>query len=85
MMSLRVTTTENLMGTCFGCRLLGIITALSLPTPIIKGSQIKFQKKGVCVITVVQIGRETKLSRESFKFRLLHIDQLRGIHIALQG
>jgi hypothetical protein len=71
-----VITIEDFMGTCFGRRLVDIITALCLPTPIIKGSQMTKFKKGVWVIIVVQLGRETESSMiEAIKFKLLHIDE----------
>jgi hypothetical protein len=48
MSTFRITKPDNFKNYGFGERLIDIVTALSLPTPFIRGSEMtKFHKKGV--------------------------------------
>jgi hypothetical protein len=51
MSTFRITKPDNFKNYSFGKRLIDIVTALSLPTPFIKG---KFHKKGIWVIHITQ-------------------------------
>jgi hypothetical protein len=57
MSTIRITKPASFNKFSFGKRLIDIVTALSLPTPFIKGSKMtKFHKKGVWVIHITQQG-----------------------------
>jgi hypothetical protein len=69
----------------FRDRLIDIITALSLPTMFIHGSEMtKFHKKGVLVIHITQPGRETEPKTEEIKFKTFHTDKEAGAHLLMQ-
>jgi hypothetical protein len=69
----------------FGERLIDIVTALSLPTPFIIGSEMtNFHKKGIWVIHIMQPGRETKPKTEEIKFKTFHTDKDAGAHLLMQ-
>jgi hypothetical protein len=59
--------------------LIDIVTALSLPTPFINGSEMtKFHKKGVWIIHITQPGRETEPKTEKIKFKTFHTNKKMG-------
>jgi hypothetical protein len=65
MSTFRITKPDSFKDFSFGERLIDIITALSLPTPFINGSEMtKFHKKGIWVIHITQLGRETEPKTE---------------------
>jgi hypothetical protein len=62
MSTFRITKSESFKSFSFGDRLIDIVTALSLPTPSINGSEmLKFHKKGVWVIHMTQVSQEGRL------------------------
>jgi hypothetical protein len=67
MSTFRITKPDSFKDYSFGKRLIDIITALSLPTPSINGSEMtKFHKKGVWVIHITQPGaRQSRRLRRS--------------------
>jgi hypothetical protein len=81
----RITKPDSFKDFSFGERLIDIVTALSLPTPFINGSEMtKFHKKGVWVIHITQPGRETESKTEKIKFKTVHTDKKAGAHLLMQ-
>jgi hypothetical protein len=69
----------------FRKRLIDNVTALSLPTPFINGSEMtKFHKKGVWVIHITQPGREIEPKTENIKFKTFHTNKRAGVHLLMQ-
>jgi hypothetical protein len=85
MSTFRITKPDSFKDFSFGKRLIDIITALSLPTPFINGSEMtKFQKKGVWVIHITQPGRETEPKTKKIKFKTFHTNKKAGAHLLMQ-
>jgi hypothetical protein len=85
MSTFHITKPDNFKKYSFGKRLIDIVTALSLPTPFINGSEMtKFHKKGVWVIHITQPGRETEPKTENIKFKSFHTDKRAGVHLLMQ-
>jgi hypothetical protein len=85
MSTLRITKPGNFKNYSFGERLIDIITALSLPTPFIRGSEMtKFHKKGIWVIHITQPGRETEPKTENIKFKTFHTNKKIGTQLLMQ-
>jgi hypothetical protein len=85
MSTFRITKPDNFKNCSFGERLIDIVTALSLPTPFIRGSEMtKFHKKGVWVIHITQPGRETEPKTENIKFKTFHTSKKTGAHLLMQ-
>jgi DNA repair exonuclease SbcCD ATPase subunit len=69
----------------FRKRLIDIVTALSLPTPFVNGSEMtKSHKKGVWVIHITQPGRETEPKTKKIKFKTFHTNKKAGAHLLMQ-
>jgi hypothetical protein len=80
-----VTKPESFKAFSFGERLIDIVTALSLPTPFINGSEMtKFHKKGIWVIHITQPGCEIEPKTEEIKFKTFHTDKHAGAHLLMQ-
>jgi DNA repair exonuclease SbcCD ATPase subunit len=80
-----ITKPDNFKNYSFGERLIDIVTALSLPTPFIRGSEMtKFHKKGVWVIHITQPGRETEPKTEKIKFKTFHTNKKIGAQLLMQ-
>jgi hypothetical protein len=80
-----ITKPDSFKAFSFGERLIDIVTALSLPTLFINGSEMtKFHKKGVWVIQIMQPGRETKPKTEEIKFKTFHTNKDAGAHLLMQ-
>jgi hypothetical protein len=85
MSTFRVTKPESFQSFSFGECLIDIVTALSLPTLFINGSEMtKFHKKGVWVIHITQPGHETEPKTEEIKFKTFHTDKDAGAHLLMQ-
>jgi signal recognition particle GTPase len=85
MSTFRITKPDSFKAFSFGERLIDIVTALSLPTPFINGSEMtKFHKKGVWVIHITQPRRETEPKTEEIKFKTFHTDKDVGAHLLMQ-
>jgi hypothetical protein len=85
MSTFRITKPDSFKKYSFGKRLIDIITALSLPTLFINGSEMtKFHKKGVWVIHITQPGREIEPKTENIKFKAFHTDKRAGVHLLMQ-
>jgi hypothetical protein len=85
MSTFRITKSESFKAFSFGERLIDIVTALSLPTPFINGSEMtKFHNKGVWVIHITQPGHEIELKTEEIKFKTFHTDKDAGAHLLMQ-
>jgi hypothetical protein len=85
MSTFRITKPGNFKNYSFGERLIDIVTALSLPTPFIRGSEMtKFHKKGVWVIHITQPGREIEPKTENIKFKTFHTSKKMGAHLLMQ-
>jgi hypothetical protein len=85
MSNFRITKSESVKSFSFGDRLINIVTALSLPTPFINGSEMtKFHKKGVWVIHIMQPGRETEPKTKEIKLKTFHTDKEAGAHLLMQ-
>jgi hypothetical protein len=85
MSTFRITKPESFKAFSFGERLIDIVTALSLPTPFINGSEMtKFHKKGVWVIHITQPGCEAEPKTEEIKFKTFHTDKDAGAHLLMQ-
>jgi hypothetical protein len=85
MSTFRITNPESFKKYIFEERLINIVTALSLPTPFIRGSEMtKFHKKGVWVIHITQPGHETKPKTENIKFKTFHTNKKMGTHLLMQ-
>jgi hypothetical protein len=85
MSTFRITKPDSFKDFSFGKRLIDIITALSLPTPFINGSEMtKSHKKGVWVIHITQPGRETEPKTEKIKFKTFHTNKKAGAHLLMQ-
>jgi hypothetical protein len=85
MSTFRITKPENFKNYSFGERLIDIITALSLPTPFIRGSEMtKFHKKGIWVIHITQPGREIEPKTEKIKFKTFHTNKKMSAHLLMQ-
>jgi hypothetical protein len=85
MSTFRITKPDSFKAFSFGERLIDIVTALSLPTPFINGSEMtKFHKKGIWIIHITQPGRETKPKTEEIKFKTFHTDKDAGSHLLMQ-
>jgi hypothetical protein len=85
MSTIRITKPTSFKKFSFGKRLIDIVTALSLPTPFIKGSKMtKFHKKGVWVIHITQPGRDTEPKTNNIKFKTVHTDKKAGAHLLVQ-
>jgi hypothetical protein len=70
MSTFRITKPDSFKDYSFGKRLIDILTALSLPTPFINGSEMtKFRKKGIWVIHITQPGCETEPKTAKIKFK----------------
>jgi hypothetical protein len=82
MSTFRITKPDSFKNYSFGKRLIDIVTALSLPTPFIHGSEMtKFDKKGVWVIHITQPGCETEPKTEKNKFKTFHTNKKMGAHL----
>jgi hypothetical protein len=80
-----VTKPESFKAFSFGERLIDIVTALSLPTPFINGSEMtKFDKKGVWVTHIMQLGCEREPKTKEIKFKTFHTDKDAGAHLLMQ-
>jgi hypothetical protein len=80
-----ITKPGNFKNYSFGERLIDIATALSLPTPFIRGSEMtKFHKKGVWVIHITQPGREIEPKTENIKFKTFHTNKKIGAQLLMQ-
>jgi hypothetical protein len=85
MSTFHVTNPDSFKAFSFGERLIDIVTALSLPTPFINGSEMtEFHKKGVWVIHITQPGRETEPKTEEIKFKTFHTDKDVGTYLLMQ-
>jgi hypothetical protein len=85
MSTFRITKPDSFKAFSFGERLIDIVTALSLPTPFINGSEMtKFHKKGVWVIHITQLRRETEPKTEEIKFKTFHTNKDAGAHLLMQ-
>jgi hypothetical protein len=85
MSTFRITKPDSFKKYSFGKRLIDIITALSLPTTFINGSEMtKFHKKGVWVSHIMQPGRETEPKTKNIKFKTFHTDKRAGVHLLMQ-
>jgi hypothetical protein len=85
MSTFRITKTDSFKDFSFGKRLIDIVTALSLPTPFINGSEMtKSHKKGIWVIHIMQPGRETEPKTEKIKFKTFHTNKKVGAHLLMQ-
>jgi hypothetical protein len=85
MPTFRTTKPSNFKNYSFGERLIDIITALSLPTPFIRGSEMtKFHKKGVWVIHITQPGREIEPKTKNIKFKTFHTNKKIGAQLLMQ-
>jgi hypothetical protein len=85
MSTFRITKPDSFKKYSFRKRLIDIVTALSLPTQFINGSEMtKFHKKGVWVIHITQPGRETKAKTKNIKFKTFHTDKRVGVHLLMQ-
>jgi hypothetical protein len=85
MSTFRITKPDSFKKYSFGKCLIDIVTALSLPTPFINGSEMtKFHKKGVWVIHIMQPGCETEPKAEKIKFKTLHTNKKIGAHLLMQ-
>jgi hypothetical protein len=81
----RITKPDSFKNYSFGKRLIDIITALSLPTPFIHGSEMtKFHKNGVWVIHITHPGCETEPKTEKIKFKTFHTNKKIGAHLLMQ-
>jgi hypothetical protein len=70
MSTFRITKPNSFKDFSFRERLIDIVTALSLLSPFINGSEMtKFHKKGIWVIHITQSGRETKPKTEKSSSR----------------
>jgi hypothetical protein len=84
MSTLRITKSGNFKNYSFGERLIDIVTALSLPTPFIRGSEMtKFHKKGIQVIHITQPGRETEPKTKNIKFKIFHTNKKIGAQLLM--
>jgi hypothetical protein len=80
-----ITKLDSFKDFSFGERLIDIVTALSLPTLFIKGSEMtKFHKKGVWVIHITQPGCETEPKTKKIKFKTFHTNKKMGAHLLMQ-
>jgi hypothetical protein len=85
MSTFRITKPDNFKNYSFGECLIDIVTALSLPTPFIRGSEMtKFHKKGVWVIHITQPGHETEPKTENIKFKTFHTNKKIGAQLLMQ-
>jgi hypothetical protein len=85
MSTFRITKPDNFKKYSFEKRLIDIVTALSLPTPFINGSEMtKFHKKGIWVIHIMQPGCETEPKTENIKFKTFHTDKRADVHLLMQ-
>jgi hypothetical protein len=85
MSTFRITKPDSFKNYSFRKRLIDIVTALSLPTPFINGSEMtKFHKKGVWVIHITQPGCETEPKTEKIKFKTFHTNKKMGAHLLMQ-
>jgi hypothetical protein len=85
MSTFRITKIENFKNYSFGERLIDIVTALSLPTPFIRGSEMtKLHKKGIWVIYIMQPGCETEPKTEKIKFKTFHTNKKIGTQLLMQ-
>jgi hypothetical protein len=85
MSTFRITKPGNFKNYSFGERLIDIVTALSLPTPFIRGSKMtNFHKKGIWVIHITQPGRETELNTKKIKFNTFHTNKKIGAQLLMQ-
>jgi hypothetical protein len=81
----RITKPKSFKAFSFGERRINIVTALSLPTPFINGSEMtKFHKKGIWVIHIMQPGCEMEPKTEKIKFKTFHTDKNAGSHLLMQ-
>jgi hypothetical protein len=81
----RITKPDSFKNYSFGKRLIDIVTALSLPTPFINGSEMtKFHKKGGWVIHITQPGREIEPKTEKIKFKTFHTNKKTCAHLLMQ-
>jgi hypothetical protein len=85
MSTFRITKPDDFKNYGFGERLIDIVTALSLPSPFIRGSEMtKFHKKGVWVIHITQPGCETEPKTENIKFKTFHTSKKTGAHLLMK-
>jgi hypothetical protein len=85
MSTFRITKPDSFKKYSFGKRLIDIVTALSLPTPFINGSEMtKFHKKGIWVIHITWPGPETEPKTENIKFKTFHTNRKMGAHLLMQ-
>jgi hypothetical protein len=80
-----ITKPDGFKNYSFGKRLIDIVTALSLPTPFIHGSEMtKFHKKGIWFIHITRPGRKTEPKTEKIKFKTFHTNKKMGAHLLMQ-
>jgi hypothetical protein len=80
-----ITKPDNFKNYSFRECLIDIVTALSLPNPFIRGSEMtKFHKKGVWVIHITQPGCETEPKTEKIMFKTFHTNKKTGAHLLMQ-
>jgi hypothetical protein len=85
MSTFRITKPDNFKNYSFGDCLIDIVTALSLPTPFIRGSEMtKFHKKGIWVIHITQPGREIEPKTEKIKFKTFHTNKKTDAQLLMQ-
>jgi hypothetical protein len=85
MSTFRITKPDSFKDFIFRKRLIDIVTALSLPTPYINGSEMtKSHNKGVWVIHITQPGREIEPKTEKIKFKTFHTNKRAGAHLLMQ-
>jgi valyl-tRNA synthetase len=85
MSTFRITKPDNFKNYSFGERLIDIATALYLPTPFIRGSEMtKLHKKGVWVIHITQPGCETEPKTEKIKLKTFHTNKKIGAQLLMQ-
>jgi hypothetical protein len=85
MSTFRITKPDSFKAFSFGERLIDVVTALSLATPFINGSEMtKFHKKCVWVIHIMQPGCEIEPKAEEIKFKTFHTDKDVGSHLLMQ-
>src|SRR5664279_792114 len=85
MKSFDFNTAEDFKNTPFGRYLLEIVELLALPTPSIKGGQLKkFNKEGCWGVRLLQPGRETEPKNEDIKIKLICDSKEKGLNIVIQ-
>jgi DNA repair exonuclease SbcCD ATPase subunit len=85
MSTFHITKIDNFKNYSFGECLIDIATALSLPTPFIRGSEMtKLHKKGIWVIHIMQPGCEIEPKTKKIKFKTFHTNKKIGAQLLMQ-